>query len=255
MPRIPTFKFHGSKCRIAKWIFGDMPNNLLVDSYYEPFAGRGNTFFYFASRFSFQSAHLNDLYMAHFLRALRDYSGTYDFVPQYIDRATYDRLYQHPNTQERSLAESFCAYNGTFWGGGANITSSPTKPSKNKHSRTNTIKRFQEARRLLHGVEIHELDYVDFISRLSLNSSDLMYCDPPYLQSQKCKLKDMTIDHDKLASILVQLPCKVILSGYQNAIYDTILTGWNVHEHQRASCGKNSNHTSNYVTERKWQNF
>lgn len=255
MARIPTFKFHGSKCRIAKWIFAHIDPTKRIHNYYEPFAGRGNAFFYFASKFSFQQAHLNDLYMAHFLLALRDYNGDYAFVPEYIDRPTYNRLSKHNNLEERHLAESFCAYNGTFWETGSNITSSPTKPSKNKHSRSSTIGRFQTAKQLLQMAYIYRVDYEVFIKAMNFNPNDLIYCDPPYLQSQKSKLKDMAIDHERLARLLVQLPCKVILSGYQNPIYGSVLKGWNVYEYERASCGKNSNRTSNYVVERKWQNF
>jgi site-specific DNA-adenine methylase len=253
---IPTFKFHGSKCRIAKWIFAHEHIDKIfpINDYYEPFAGRGNSFFYFTSYFKFNNAYLNDLYMCHFLKALRDYSGNYDFVPEYIDKQVFLSLQNHDNEQERSLAESFCAYNGTFWINGANITSSPSKPSKNKHSKQHTIKRMIRAKELLQGVSIDDKDYKQFLD-ITFHSDDLIYCDPPYIQSSKSKLKDITISHKELANILISLPCKVIVSDYDNPIYDKILHSWNVYEFTRASCGRNSNSTSNVVVEKKWCNF
>lgn len=249
---IPTFKFHGSKARIAKWVFERITT---VDNYYEPFAGRGNTYFYAAvNNLVNNDAFLNDLYMAHFLIALRDYAGDYSFIPDYIDREVFEYFNNMPQSFERSLAESFCAYNGTFFGGGANITNNPHHKSKNRHSKLNTTKRMIIAKQLLNDVVITNLDYIEFLSSKSFTSGDLIYCDPPYLQSQNSKLRNMVIDHERLTQILSNVPCKVILSGYDNQTYDKIL-GWNKREFIRASCGRNSNGTSHKATEFVWENF
>lgn len=253
--KVPTFKFHGSKCRIAKWIFSHV--NFPVENYYEPFAGRGNSFFYFAVNFKYKSAILNDLYMYYFLSALKNYSGDYQFVPDWIDRQTFERFKDMPDCLERDLAESFCAYNGTFYDGkGANITSSPQNTSKNKHSKINTIKRFQLANQLLKNVQLTKANYKDFLDR-EFNDNDLIYNDPPYLKDKDSELlrKGWIINHNELANILIKLNCKIIVSDYDNPIYDKVLVNFNKSQYKRASCGSNSNRTSNFAIERIWYNF
>jgi site-specific DNA-adenine methylase len=251
--KVPTFKFHGSKCRIAKWIFSYV--NFPVNDYYEPFAGRGNSFFYFATKFKYNNVFLNDKYMYYFLSALKNYSGNYQFVPDWIDRPTFERFRDMPDCLERDLAESFCAYNGTFYDGkGANITNSPQNSSKNKYSKKNTIERFKGANQLLKNVELTNSDYKDFLNR-NFSENDLIYNDPPYLRSENSKLAKLTINHEELANILVKLNCKVIVSDYNNPIYDRVLSNFNKTQYKRASCGRNNNGTSNFAIEQIWYNF
>lgn len=247
---VPTFKFHGSKCRIAKYIFADVGN---CRHYYEPFAGRGNSFFWYVSHRKYQKAWLNDLQLSGFLIALRDYAGDYSFVPEYVDRGTYNRFYKLECCSERYLAESFCAYNGTFWGGGANITSSPGRPSANKHSRQNTILRFKKARDLLDGVHISGLDYLEFMGGMQLDKEDLIYLDPPYWNQSNSKVGP-NIDHEQLALAILDLPCKVLLSGYHTPVYDRVLSNFRKFSFERASCGRNSNGQSHTAVETVWTN-
>ena len=250
--RIPTFKFHGSKCRIAKWLFERV--NFPIHNYYEPFAGRGNAFFYFASKFKYNQAYLNDLYLSHFLVALRDYDGNYNFVPDYIDTKVYNRLNQLPCDFERSLAESFCAYNGTFWGCGINVTNSPYHKSANKHNKKSTIMRMKNAKQLLHNVQITNWDFAEFLHSFTFNVNDLIYCDPPYMNMTHKSLVGPDINHNKLVKILKTLPCKVVLSGYDNDIYNRKLL-WNTRQYVRASCGRNSGGGTFKATEKVWENF
>jgi len=249
---IPTFKFHGSKARIAKWIFSRVDFD--VNNYYEPFAGRGNAFFYFAAKFGYGSAQLNDLYLANFLIALRDYSGNYDFVPEWIDRDIFEKFKSMCNCHEKLLAESFCAYNGTFYKTGANLTNSPDHPSKNKHGRTNTVKRMTLAKKLLNNVNIYSMNYREFLDR-EFHKDDLVYCDPPYLGRTATSLVGKGIDHKLLAEILSKIDCKIILSGYDNAEYDRILSGFNKRSLVRSSCGRNSGGNSHKAIEWVWENF
>lgn len=188
---IPTFKFHGSKARIAKYISQNVGD---VECYYEPFAGRGNAFFYMAAYKKFNMAYLNDLYLSEFLIALRDYDGDYSFVPEFIDRKIYDYFDKMESCFEKTLAESFCAYNGTFFGEGANITNSPSAPSKNKHSAPHTILRMREAKKLLQNIPITSLDYLEFLNTCKFKYNDLIYFDPPYQGSSKRSLVGPEID-------------------------------------------------------------
>lgn len=59
----------------------------------------------------------------------------------------------------------------------------------------------------------------------------LIYCDPPYLHSTRtsnARYKHELTDaqHHELLQILREVPALVILSGYRNDIYDTVLADW-----------------------------
>jgi len=271
--RTPTFKYHGSKCRVAKWILYNI--NFKIDNYYEPFAGRGNVFFRLANDFKYyqpndtlsykwttqqnKKVFLNDPHTYKFLIALQQYDGDYDFVPNWIDKDIYNHFMKMKHCHEKYLAESFCAYNGAFFGGGANLTDSPTHPSLNKHNKKNTIQRFKNAKILLKDVNISNLDYKEFFKLIqqTLTPNSLIYLDPPYLQSSKSKLAFCQINHNTLLELCIDLQnkCKIILSGYDSVLYNSNLKNWNTSNYTRASCGKNSNKTSNFVTEKIWFNF
>lgn len=249
---IPTFKFHGSKARSAKYIFVDIKT---INNYYEPFAGRGNCFFYVASHFAYKQSFLNDLYLSKFLIALRDYQGDFSFVPEFIDRNIYNYFFKMQPCFERDLAESFCAYNGTFWGGGANLTNSPSHQSKNRHSKQRTISRMTKAKELLKNSNIAGIDYRQFLKQFEFKSTDLVYCDPPYEGTSINSKVGPNINHEELAIILNKLPCRVILSGYESSTYDKILKSFTKKSFKRASCGRNSGGGSFIAIEFIWRNF
>jgi site-specific DNA-adenine methylase len=59
----------------------------------------------------------------------------------------------------------------------------------------------------------------------------LVYLDPPYINETRTGNKryefDFTDDdHHRLLALVKQLPCHVILSGYDNSLYNDELTGW-----------------------------
>jgi hypothetical protein len=56
-------------------------------------------------------------------------------------------------------------------------------------------------------------------------------------------------EHDELCSLLLALPCKVILSGYQNDLYDRRLKGW------RKETINTTNRAGSRVVETVWLNF
>ncbi len=65
-----------------------------------------------------------------------------------------------------------------------------------------------------------------------LEPSTLVYADPPYLRATRRSAAALyrheftTEQHERLAELLATLPCRVILSGYRNAIYDGALRSW-----------------------------
>jgi len=74
-------------------------------------------------------------------------------------------------------------------------------------------------------------DVLDILPTLGLGEGDLVYCDPPYhpatRRRSRCYRYDyQESDHVALLAALVALPCRVILSGYRNALYDAALSHW-----------------------------
>lgn len=71
----------------------------------------------------------------------------------------------------------------------------------------------------------------DVLARLDFRGDELVYVDPPFhpatRRRQRVYRHDYTeSDHRRLLLVLRSLPCMVIVSGYANALYDTMLSGW-----------------------------
>lgn len=72
----------------------------------------------------------------------------------------------------------------------------------------------------------------DFLANSSFHGHELVYADPPYVPSTRRREKvykcDYSIsDHERLLSRLQKLPCKVMISGYESALYKQYLSTWN----------------------------
>jgi len=79
--------------------------------------------------------------------------------------------------------------------------------------------------------ELVQADATEYLHNYEFDGNELIYSDPPYLPSTRRRLRVYThdytiVDHEKLLTTLKKLPCMVILSGYDNDIYNDTLTGW-----------------------------
>ncbi len=89
-----------------------------------------------------------------------------------------------------------------------------------------------EWKRLYFGMcELVQEDVLDVLGRYKFSGNELVYADPPYLVSTRKRQSiyrfDYTIqDHERLLTQLLKLPCMVMVSGYQNDMYDDILSDW-----------------------------
>lgn len=71
----------------------------------------------------------------------------------------------------------------------------------------------------------------DFLTQYKFCGDELVYSDPPYhpqtRKQARVYRKDYSVeDHERLISILKTLPCMVILSGYENSLYRSVLKEW-----------------------------
>lgn len=93
----------------------------------------------------------------------------------------------------------------------------------------------------------------EFLSAFPFTGRELVYCDPPYLQSTRTSDRryryDYTeADHLALLERLRTLPCAVLLSGYPSALYDEALPEWQTLELQVMN-------QAGVRTEKLWFNF
>lgn len=102
-------------------------------------------------------------------------------------------------------------------------------------------------------LEKHNKDAVELLKNTLLDERTLIYCDPPYVQSTRKKQKiykheysdDM---HIELLEFLTKQPCMVMISGYDNSLYQKYLKNWNSYSF--------SSQTQNGVREETvWFNF
>lgn len=82
--------------------------------------------------------------------------------------------------------------------------------------------------------EAIQSDAVDYLQGQQLDSETLIYADPPYHPDTRRRAKvyryDYSVkDHERLLECLIELPCKVIISGYASPLYERYLSGWSVH--------------------------
>ncbi len=92
-----------------------------------------------------------------------------------------------------------------------------------------------------------------FLKHYAYQGRELIYCDPPYLQTTRTSSRRYRFDYEEqdhvaLLELLKDLPCPVILSGYPSALYDEALSDWQTLELQVMNQG-------GVRTEKLWFNF
>lgn len=81
------------------------------------------------------------------------------------------------------------------------------------------------------GLELVEGDAMEFLASYPFKGDEFVYLDPPYVASTRRRARvyrhDFSdADHERLLRLVVTLPCRVMISGYENLKYDQALTGW-----------------------------
>lgn len=80
-------------------------------------------------------------------------------------------------------------------------------------------------------LKIINMDAVEYLAGRNYAGDELIYCDPPYVPSTRNQSRiyrhDYTImDHTRLLDTLVNLPCMILISGYNNDLYNSRLVNW-----------------------------
>lgn len=249
-----VLKYPGAKNRLAPWIVGYIPKH---DVYLEPYAGS------LAVLFNKPKSHIetvNDLdgEVTNFFRVLRDSADELEnliaLTP--FSRREYENAYETTeNDIERARRFAVKCWMGFGCG---NLYQNGFKSGQQSHS-PNPAKAWAElpetlklAAERLRGVQIENLPAVELIKRYD-TADVFIYGDPPYLHGTRknylYRYEMSDAEHEKLLKVLVKHPGKVLLSGYDNDMYNDVLTGWKkVQKSTRAEGGRKR-------TETLWMNY
>lgn len=226
-------KYPGAKNRIANWIVSFIPKH---DVYLEPFAGSLAVLF---NKPTSKVETVNDIHedVVNYFRCLRDYPSV---LIELINNTPYSRV-EYDNAyilnEDDSDIEKARKFAVRCWQGFgcANLYHNGFKSGQQKHSPNCAIawnklpERLQEATQRLKEVQIESLDAIELIKRYDTKDV-FIYCDPPYLTSTRksnlYKFEMTEQEHVDLLNLLKKHPGKVMISGYDNDLYNSILVGW-----------------------------
>ena len=236
-------KYPGAKNRLVDWILEYVPEHKV---YLEPYAGS------LAVLFNKERSHIetvNDLDgdVTNFFRVLRD-NG--EELRRRIELTPYSRIeYIDAYKEQGDKIERARLFAVKCWMGFGcgNLYQNGFKSGQQTHS-PNPAKAWAElpstmllAAERLKGVQIENLPAIELIGRY--NTEDVfIYADPPYLHGTRknylYKHEMSDSEHEELLETLLKHPGKVLLSGYDNELYNDFLSGWNkVHRRTRVEGG------------------
>lgn len=240
-----VLKYPGAKNRITDWICEYIPPH---EVYLEPYFGSGAVFF---NKVPARIETLNDLdgNVVNYFRVVREHARELaeqlNMTPFARDEY-YAACEMLPEDSDIERARKFAV---RCWQGfgASNVYRNGFRSSQQSRGPYTTKEwrglpdRIMEATERLKNAQIENLPAVEVISRY--NTADVfLYVDPPYLHGTrknylyKHEMEDK--EHEELLKILVDHQGKVLLSGYDNDLYNQMLPGWNkVHKKTQAEAG------------------
>ena len=231
----PVNRF-GGKFFLTGWLSEMIPNHVL---YCEPFFGAGHLLF---AKEPSQAEIQNDAdgHLIGFFRVIQ-HPETRQMLIEKLNYMPYSRsLWNRIRSQwkagdipqdeiERAAWWYYLnrtTFSGDQKGGGFAV---PSITGRNPcTSFRNTIKTLDDVAERLWGVIIENLPYAECFRRYD-SPETLFYCDPPYLNTEHYYGKNSFSqdDHCKLAKLLNEAKAKVMVSHYQNGLYDELYREWN----------------------------
>ena len=248
-------KYPGAKWKVADWVIEHFPEHKV---YCEPFFGSGAVFFRKQPVY-IETVNDIDNQIVNLFLACRDYpeelARAVNLTP--FARTEFDECYdthvEDPVERARRILVRFHQSFGT-----SNSTKSTWRNVKTSGGpRPETVwgylpESIIECCERLKQAQIENIDAIELIEQYD-REDILIYCDPPYLQSirKKCMYAhEMSEeDHKRLLEALLRSKSKVVLSGYDNDLYNETLVGWRTDEiPTTVQLGK-------HRTEKLWMNF
>lgn len=228
-----VLKYPGAKNRIASWICSYIPEHKV---YLEPFFGSGAVFF---NKEPARIETVNDLddNVVNYFNVLRNNPdaliAALKLTP--YSREEYNRSFDmSENDSDVEKARKF-AIKCWMGFGCSNLYRNGFRSSQQSKSPRTTKEwiefpdRLYAAAMRLKEAQIEKLPAVELIKRYD-TADVFIYADPPYLRGIR---KDYIYRHEmsdeehiELLGALKNHPGKVMISGYENELYNDILSGW-----------------------------
>lgn len=228
-------KYPGGKQRIAEWIISHFPDHKV---YCEPFFGSGAVFF---NKSAAYIETINDIdgNIVNLFKVCRDdpdkLARQIELTP--FAREEFENCYEKSADPVEQARRTLVRYHQSF-----GTSNSSKKSWKNTQTyggpRTATMWNFLPGRiaevcERLKEAQIENIDAIELIRRYN-DENTLIYCDPPYLQSLRKKniYAYETTDeyHFELLNVLKESKSKIVISGYDNPMYNKLLVDWNTDE-------------------------
>lgn len=244
IPR-PVIKYHGSKWRITPWIIEQFPPHKI---YVEPFGGGGSVLLRKPrSRMEVINDMSDDL--VNLFRVLQTPARARILAAKLWATPYARREYERAFVQTRrpiERARRLILRSRMGYGSAANLTRVSTgfrsRCWRGNSSETEVWAKIPDEIRLyterLRGVNIEHRHALEVILQHD-SPETLFYLDPPYVAATRSSISrreskssrmynhDMTIDdHAELLATIKTLRGMVILSAYDNALYNSELLGW-----------------------------
>lgn len=240
-----ALKYPGAKNRIAPWICEYIPKH---EVYLEPYFGSGAVFF---NKTPARIETLNDRdgNVVNYFRIVREQQRE---LAAALAQTPYSRDEYYlacefnPDDSDIEKARKF-AVRCWMGFGCSNLYRNGFRTSQQKNSPHTTKEwrslpeRLEEASERLKNAQIENLMAIELIKRYDTEDV-FMYVDPPYLHGTRKNylyLYEMeNKEHEELLKLLAGHPGKVLLSGYDNDMYNSMLPGWNkVQKRTQAEAG------------------
>lgn len=247
-------KYPGGKWRISEWIISHFPEHKV---YLEPYFGSGAVFF---KKEPCYIETINDINgdIVNLFSVCRDYpeelAKLINLTP--FSRDEFAACYEKSGNPIEQARRTLVRYHQSF---GTCNSSKNSWRNVQQYGGPRTATMWNnlpgiivEVCSRLKDAQIENTDALTLINRYN-DEKTLIYCDPPYLQSirkknmYKYEMSDM--DHLELITALKNSSSKIILSGYENDLYDFYLRDWN------KDSIKTSAQMGKKRTETIWMNF
>ena len=247
-------KFPGGKWRISDWILSFVPEH---KCYCEPYFGSGAVFF---NKKPCYTETINDLDgdIVNLFTVCRNYplelAKEINLTP--FSREEFQRCNKRSDNPVEQARRTLVRYHQSFGTSNSSLNSwrnvqqyggprCATMWNYLPKAIINCCERLKQA-------QIEHTDAIELIKRYDDNDT-LLYLDPPYLQGlrkkniYKCEMSEA--DHIILLDTIKQSKSMILISGYDNELYNNALNGWHTAEIETtAQMGK-------HRTEKLWMNY